>query len=72
MATTREQLVEAVSSLGFYEAVVYGYFDSVAAKSQIAFLTPVSTADATDEATAIVLVNALKVKVNDIIAALKA
>lgn len=72
MATSREQLVEAVSSLGFYESVVYGYFDSVAAKSQVVFLTPVSTPDATDEATAITLANANKAKINDIIAALQA
>lgn len=35
-------------------------------------LTPVTTPDATDEATAITLANALKVKVNEIITALKA
>lgn len=42
------------------------------AKTQIAALTAVAVADATDQATAITLVNALKVSVNAIIAALKA
>ncbi len=45
---------------------------AVAAKSQIAALTTVTTADATDLATAEALANALKTKVNAIIAALKA
>lgn len=45
---------------------------AVAAKTQIAALTAVSTADATDLATAIALTNANKVKINAIIAALKA
>lgn len=44
----------------------------IAAKAEIAALTAVATADATDLATAITLANALKVKVNAIIAALKA
>lgn len=41
-------------------------------KPQITALTTISTADATDEATAIALVNACKAKINQIIAALKA
>lgn len=45
---------------------------AVAAKAQIAALTPVSTADATDPATVITLANANKAKINAIIAALKA
>lgn len=45
---------------------------AVAAKTQIAALATVATADASDLATAITLVNALKVRVNQIIAALKA
>jgi hypothetical protein len=45
---------------------------AVAAKTQIAALTAVSTADATDLATAIALANANKAKINAIIAALKA
>lgn len=42
------------------------------AKTQIAALAAVATPDATDQATAITLVNALKVSVNSIITALKA
>lgn len=42
------------------------------AKTQIAALATVTTPDATDLATAITLVNALKVSVNSIVAALKA
>lgn len=45
---------------------------AVAAKTQIAALTTIATADATDLATALVLANATKAKVNQIIAALKA
>lgn len=41
-------------------------------KTQVAALATVATADATDLATAIALSNALKVRVNQIIAALKA
>jgi hypothetical protein len=43
-----------------------------ASKPQIAALTPVATADATDAATVITLANANKAKINAIIAALKA
>jgi hypothetical protein len=45
---------------------------AVAAKAQIAALATVATADASDLATAITLVNALKVRLNQVIAALKA
>ena len=45
---------------------------SIADKSEIAALTAIATADATDLATAITLANATKAKVNAIIAALKA
>lgn len=41
-------------------------------KPQIAALAAVATPDATDEATAITLANALKVRINQVIAALKA
>lgn len=41
-------------------------------KTQVAALTNISTADATDLPTAIALANATKAKVNQIIAALKA
>lgn len=45
---------------------------SIAGKAQIAALTPVSTANATDLPTAQALANANKVAINAIIAALKA
>ncbi|MND43735.1 hypothetical protein D3C80_345330 [compost metagenome] len=60
---TRDQLIELVSSIGFYEAVKAGAFDSVAAKAQVAALTPLAT-DADLPTTVL--------KVNAIIAALKA
>ncbi len=41
-------------------------------KTQVASLTPITTPDATDEASAITLANANKAKINAIIAALKA
>lgn len=44
----------------------------VAGKAQIAALTPVATADATDPATTMALANINKAKINAIIAALKA
>lgn len=45
---------------------------AVASKAQIAALATVATADATDLATAITLVNALKARLNLVITALKA
>lgn len=72
MAITRDALIKAVSALGFFESVALGYFDSVAAKTQIAALTTVSTANATDPATTQALANANKIAINAIIAALKA
>lgn len=60
---------------GAYEPqplAVVGASPEVADKAQIAALTTVTTADATDLATAITLVNALKVRVNQIVSALKA
>lgn len=45
---------------------------AVASKSQVAALTAIATADATDLATVLVLANATKAKVNQIITALKA
>ena len=44
----------------------------LASKTAVAALTPIATADATDLATVLVLANATKAKVNQIIAALKA
>lgn len=81
MATlTQSQLIAAISALGFNQSIVEGFFDNmlkdgataVATKTQIAALTPVSTADATDPATTQALANANKAKINAIIAALKA
>ena len=81
MATlTREQLIAVISQLGFYEAAVTGSFDNmlkdgataVATKTQIAALTAIATADATDPATTMALANINKAKINAIIAALKA
>lgn len=46
--------------------------NALKAKTQVAALAAVTTPDATDQDTAITLVNALKVSVNGIIAALKA
>lgn len=45
---------------------------SVAAKTEIAALTAIATADATDPATTMALANINKAKINEIIAALKA
>ena len=41
-------------------------------KTEVAGIATVGTADATDEATAIALVNAVKARLNDLITALKA
>ena len=77
---TRSQLVAQLAALGYFEAASTGTFDNmladpesaIAAKTEIAALTAIATADATDEATAITLVNECKAKINAIIAALKA
>jgi hypothetical protein len=44
---------------------------AISSKAQIAALTAIATADATDLATVLVLANATKAKVNQIITALK-
>lgn len=56
------------------ELVVVGTIPAAAigAKSQYTALTPVSTANATDTATAVALANANKAAINAIITALKA
>lgn len=77
---TRSQLIQQLSALGYYEAAKTGTFDNmlvdpeaaIATKTEVAALTAIATADATDEATAIALVNECKAKINAIIAALKA
>ncbi len=72
MATTSEQY-KLVAQLGLLEGIKAGLLQpSPDSSAAISSLTAVTTPDATDEATAITLANALKVKVNAIIAALKA
>lgn len=68
MAVPREALLRMLKPL-------YDWLDaggSTKDKPQIAALTNVTTADATDLATAQALANANKAKINQIIAALKA
>lgn len=69
--TTAEQY-KLVAQLGLLEGIKAGAFIDAGSAAAVAALTPVTTPDATDEATAITLVNALKVKVNAIISALQA
>ena len=69
--TTSEQYT-LVAKLGLLEGIKAGAFIDSGQAAAITALTPVTTPDATDEATAITLANALKVKVNAIIAALQA
>lgn len=76
--TDRDDLIRALAALGPMEAAVQGAFDGLFSsipaptKPEILALTPVSTANATDLATAQALANANKVAINAIIAALKA
>lgn len=70
--TTPVEQYELVAQLGLLEGIKAGAFVDAGQAAAITALTTVTTPDATDEATAITLVNALKVKVNQIIAALKA
>lgn len=70
--TTPQEQYKLVAQLGVLEGIKAGAFIDAGQAAAITALTTVSTADATDEATAIVLVNALKAKVNAIINALKA
>lgn len=60
-----------VAKLGVLEGIKAGAFIDPEQAAAITALTAVTTPDATDEATAITLANALKVKVNAIITALK-
>jgi hypothetical protein len=74
MATTAQK-VTLVSQLGLLEGIKAGLLDgtaSAASVAAIAALTTVTTPDGSDPATTQTLANALKVKVNAIIAALKA
>lgn len=69
---TIDQQFKLIAQLGLVEGVKAGAFqDSTASKAAITALAPVTVANATDEATAITLVNALKVSLNAVIAALK-
>lgn len=76
--TTREELLDVLARLGVTVSAEQGVFDAlftatpVEDKTEIAALTTITTADATDEASAVVLVNECKAKINAIIAALKA
>lgn len=69
--TTAEQYT-LVSKLGLLEGIKAGAFIDAGQAAAITALTTIATADATDEATAIALVNEVKAKVNAIITALKA
>lgn len=69
--TTDEQY-KLVSQLGLLESIKAGAFTDDGSAAAVAALTPVTTPNATDEATAVTLVNALKTKVNAIISALQA
>ncbi|WP_266032601.1 hypothetical protein [Brucella intermedia] len=77
-AAARQAIGAGTSNLAIgttAETAKAGNYDAVAvmkAKSQIAGLTNVTAADATDEATAIALANANKAAINAVIAALKA
>lgn len=70
---TVDEQYALIAQLGVMEGIKAGAFQGDAEQAAaIAALTTVTTANATDEATAITLVNALKTKVNQIITALKA
>lgn len=77
---TREQLIAIISQLGMHESIVTGNFDNmlkdpataIKTKTEVAALTAIATADATDPATTMALANINKAKINAIIAALKA
>ena len=74
-ALTTAQKYTMIAQLGMLEGVKAGLLDgtsTAASIAAIAALTTVTTPDGTDAATTQTLANALKVKVNAIIAALKA
>lgn len=74
--TTLVQKLALISQLGLIEGIKAGAFDiaatDVPTKTQVAALTAIATADATDPATTMALANINKAKINAIIAALKA
>lgn len=74
-ALTTSQKYALVAQLGLLEGIKSGLLDGTSTAASIAAvqaLTTVTTADGSDPATTQALANALKVKVNEIIAALKA
>lgn len=80
MAITRNQLIVALSAIGVTGAAAEGTLDTllssaeeaIAAKTEVAALTAIATADAIDAATTQALANECKAQINAIIAALKA
>lgn len=71
--TTVVDQYQLVASLGVLEGIKAGAFQPTAAQTAaIQGLTTVTTANGTDAATTQALANALKTKINQIIAALKA
>lgn len=77
---TRNELITALSAIGVHGSAVAGKLDVllntaeevIAAKTEIAALAAIATADAVDAATTQALTNECKAKINAIIAALKA
>lgn len=76
MAMTIDEQYALVAQLGLIEGIRAGLLQdlgsSAASQAAVTALTPVSVANATDEASAVALANANKVAINAIIAALKA
>ncbi|UOL48475.1 hypothetical protein QGX12_gp169 [Pseudomonas phage Kremar] len=71
MALTNDQQYALLAQLGLLEGAKAGAFTNGIQQASFAALTPVASPNATDEATAVTLVNEIKTKVNNIIAALK-
>lgn len=59
-------------SINAVESIAEDFADVLPAKSEVAALEAIATADATDLGTAVALANACKAKINAIIVALKA
>lgn len=70
--TTPVEQYQLVAQLGVLEGIKAGAFIDAGQAAAITALTAVTTPDGSDPATTQTLANALKVKVNEIIAALKA
>lgn len=71
MAITNTEQYELIAQLGVLGAALHGAFVNGTQEAAFAALTPATSPNATDETTAITLVNELKTKVNNIIAALQ-